>query len=216
MLVDPHGHSAHRRKEAVRRHPRPCPSLLAEMVPIDWSFPTSKLSLMTLSTRSTLCVLAALAWLANVAPPAELKPYSGSGCSLADDYFVNEIWAKVAGGVLPQMPQGRGRRGGFQARAARPCATHRGQAHRGAAGEPRRLRPDGAGEEGQLNPAAPQVHGQNETRWQGGDEARFYRTANPHRVRATGECAARRRACEGRGDGREECPAVLQRRRNAR
>ncbi len=66
------------------------------MVPIDWSFPTSKLSLMTLSTRSILCVLMALALLANVARGAELKPYSGSGCSVVDDYFVEEVWAKVA------------------------------------------------------------------------------------------------------------------------
>ncbi len=27
---------------------------------------------------------------------AELKPYSGSGCSAVDDYFANEVWAKVA------------------------------------------------------------------------------------------------------------------------
>ncbi len=51
---------------------------------------------MTLSMRSSLCLLAALVSLSLSASAAELKPYSGSGCSVVDDYFVNEVWAKVA------------------------------------------------------------------------------------------------------------------------
>jgi hypothetical protein len=34
--------------------------------------------------------------LGAAAGAAEMKPYSGSGCSVVDDYFVNEVWAKVA------------------------------------------------------------------------------------------------------------------------
>ncbi len=40
--------------------------------------------------------LAVLMVLGRPARAAELKPYSGSGCSALDDYFVEEVWAKVA------------------------------------------------------------------------------------------------------------------------
>ena len=50
---------------------------------------------MTLSLRSILCLLASLPLAASMSA-AELKPYSGSGCSVVDDYFANEVWAKVA------------------------------------------------------------------------------------------------------------------------
>ena len=51
---------------------------------------------MTTRVSSSLCLLAAVACLVASADAAELKPYSGSGCSVVDDYFVNEVWAKVA------------------------------------------------------------------------------------------------------------------------
>ncbi len=52
--------------------------------------------LMTLYTRFIPALLAALAFLADTSRGAELKPYSGAGCSLLDDYFAGEVWAKVA------------------------------------------------------------------------------------------------------------------------
>ncbi len=51
---------------------------------------------MILRIRSILCVPAVLTLLAGSARGAELKPYSGAGCSALDDYFANEVWAKVA------------------------------------------------------------------------------------------------------------------------
>lgn len=51
---------------------------------------------MTMRIYSIFNVLVGLALFAATARGAELKPYSGSGCSVVDDYFVNEVWAKVA------------------------------------------------------------------------------------------------------------------------
>ena len=50
---------------------------------------------MTLSLRSILCLLASLPLAASMSA-AQLRPYSGSGCSVVDDHFANEVWAKVA------------------------------------------------------------------------------------------------------------------------
>ena len=47
-------------------------------------------------TRLHLHSLGVLAFWVGVAHCAELKPYSGAGCSLLDDYFAGEVWAKVA------------------------------------------------------------------------------------------------------------------------
>ncbi len=43
-----------------------------------------------------LILFVALALFTAGVRAAELKPYSGSGCSAVDDYFANEVWAKVA------------------------------------------------------------------------------------------------------------------------
>ena len=40
--------------------------------------------------------LALLALSIASAPGAELKPYTGAGCAAVDEYFANEVWAKVA------------------------------------------------------------------------------------------------------------------------
>ena len=40
--------------------------------------------------------LALLALLAARLHGAELKPYTGAGCASVDEYFANEVWAKVA------------------------------------------------------------------------------------------------------------------------
>ena len=40
--------------------------------------------------------LALLALSIARAPGAELRPYTGAGCAAVDEYFVNEVWAKVA------------------------------------------------------------------------------------------------------------------------
>jgi hypothetical protein len=40
--------------------------------------------------------LVLLACLASGAAGAELKPYSGAGCAAVDDFFVDDVWAKVA------------------------------------------------------------------------------------------------------------------------
>jgi len=46
--------------------------------------------------RQALAAALAVAGFSLTVQAAELKPYSGSGCSVVDDYFVNEVWAKVA------------------------------------------------------------------------------------------------------------------------
>ena len=56
---------------------------------------TSKIPLMTLPIRFFATLLGAFAFSVAVGA-AELRPYSASGCSVVDDYFVNEVWAKVA------------------------------------------------------------------------------------------------------------------------
>jgi hypothetical protein len=51
---------------------------------------------MTLGTRFVLSAMVALMTLAPTVRCAELKPYSGAGCAaLLDDFFVDEVWAKV-------------------------------------------------------------------------------------------------------------------------
>ena len=54
------------------------------------------MTLMILRMRSSLCLLAAVALLAVGARAAELKSYSGAGCSALDEFFLEEVWAKVA------------------------------------------------------------------------------------------------------------------------
>ena len=56
---------------------------------------TSKIPLMTLPIRFLATLLGAFTFSVAVGA-AELRPYSASGCSVVDDYFVNEVWAKVA------------------------------------------------------------------------------------------------------------------------
>ena len=51
---------------------------------------------MNRTVRGIYFFLLLLAALASPARAAELKPYSGAGCSALDDYFVEEVWAKVA------------------------------------------------------------------------------------------------------------------------
>lgn len=46
--------------------------------------------------RSAIVTALAVAGFSFTAQAAELKPYSGSGCSVVDDYFANEVWVKVA------------------------------------------------------------------------------------------------------------------------
>ncbi|MEO8350167.1 MAG: hypothetical protein ABI680_00460, partial [Chthoniobacteraceae bacterium] len=51
---------------------------------------------MTPSNRLHFSLLAALSLCGGAACGADSKPYSGIGCAAADDFFVEEVWAKVA------------------------------------------------------------------------------------------------------------------------
>ena len=53
------------------------------------------LVLMTLFVRPFYCVFVACSLLAAAARGAELKPYNGAGCAAVDEYFTEEVWAKV-------------------------------------------------------------------------------------------------------------------------
>ena len=66
------------------------------MISMDLLLLAYKLAPMSLRVPSSLRVFAVLLLLGAVARGAELKPYSGFGCSVVDDYFANEVWAKVA------------------------------------------------------------------------------------------------------------------------
>ncbi len=46
--------------------------------------------------RRFYCLWLLLVALGEPSRAAELKPYSGAGCSALDEFFVNEVWAKVA------------------------------------------------------------------------------------------------------------------------
>ncbi len=51
---------------------------------------------MTLFARPFYRVLVVCSLLAAAARGAELKPYNGAGCAAVDEYFAEEVWAKVA------------------------------------------------------------------------------------------------------------------------
>lgn len=68
---------------------------MREKVPIDHRIAAFNLPLLASIFRYLLCVLAALLCFATTLRAAELKPYS-SGCSVVDDHFANEDWAKAA------------------------------------------------------------------------------------------------------------------------
>ena len=50
---------------------------------------------MTNRARSSFSALGALAFLVAGACGVEMKPYTGAGCAAVDDFFAEEVWAKV-------------------------------------------------------------------------------------------------------------------------
>ena len=54
------------------------------------------MALMTLLARPFYRVFVAFSLFAAAACGAELKPYNGAGCAAVDEYFTEEVWAKVA------------------------------------------------------------------------------------------------------------------------